>query len=480
MNQNSDFIPDDSPDAQPYIAARSRLFSLEPIGSGTRDVESVTSYLTRLARAHSVSTWSPLKCEIAPILFSPAAHLRNRLSDLVGEVGSAFNGNNGTSKKLITALCSLTGRHDLAQMTMNFCGGFIGPRLLIRIKQAWCGVCLSEWSATSREIFYPLLWQLNAVTACPVHGIPLSTKCPKCHRSFHPVTARSHLGFCSRCGFWLGSLANEGKFAANDSGATTNLETSRRVSDFLHEGREKLKTASAGTFSENLKRLLRDHFSGNAAQLARFLAVHRYSVIAWRNGVHRPTLLLLADLSRKVNVPMANLLSDQLSRSDFALHTGGGHGRRFAGLPNADLKKMRRLLESAAKGEIFPYPSLRNLAEQIGCHQTTLRRRFPALTEQVKSLYKTSETIRLEVRSKLVRSIVNSTVVDLHRSGVYPSESRLRECLPKFIHMREPVANNEWKRALAKLNDQTDSVSMATDKWPPYFGHDKVAKAANK
>jgi hypothetical protein len=141
---------------------------------------------------------------------------------------------------------------------------------------------------------------------------------------------------------------------------------------------------------------------------------------------------------------------------------------------------MRRLLESAAKGEIFPHPSLRRLAEKLGCHQTTLRRRFPSLTEQIKNQYDACENIRLEVRSKLLRSIVNSTVRNLHKAGIYPSESRLRECLPKFVHMREPIANDEWKRTLAKLHDSNASQDAAIDKWPPDSGYDKVAKAAIK
>src|SRR5258706_2847393 len=84
------------------VAPRSHLYHLGPIGSVTGEVESATSYLSRLAMAHSVSTWSLLKCEIVPKLFGADAVLRNRLSELLAALGSACNGENGTSAKLIS------------------------------------------------------------------------------------------------------------------------------------------------------------------------------------------------------------------------------------------------------------------------------------------------------------------------------------------------------------------------------------------
>jgi len=41
--------------AAPALPPRSRLYSLAPIGVGTAFVEGLTSYVSRLAAAHSVS-----------------------------------------------------------------------------------------------------------------------------------------------------------------------------------------------------------------------------------------------------------------------------------------------------------------------------------------------------------------------------------------------------------------------------------------
>jgi hypothetical protein len=107
--------------------------SISPAIGGTPDDEAQQlpprSHLYCLAAlAHCVSTWTLLKCEIAPRLFGPGAKLRNRLSELLAAMGSAFNGENDTSKTFIAILSSLTGRDDLSQTTMGFCHGFVGSR----------------------------------------------------------------------------------------------------------------------------------------------------------------------------------------------------------------------------------------------------------------------------------------------------------------------------------------------------------------
>ncbi|KOP26530.1 hypothetical protein AMR41_09940 [Hapalosiphon sp. MRB220] len=49
---------------RPKIPPRSSLFHLEPIGIGTPYVESITSYVARLAEAHSVAVGTLIAAEI--------------------------------------------------------------------------------------------------------------------------------------------------------------------------------------------------------------------------------------------------------------------------------------------------------------------------------------------------------------------------------------------------------------------------------
>jgi DNA-binding transcriptional regulator YhcF (GntR family) len=233
-----------------------------------------------------------------------------------------------------------------------------------------------------------------------------------------------------------------------------DVARAKRIADFLRDGQKKMPGGTS-ILARNIEVLLQSDFAGNIAALARFLSVNRYSVIAWKAGVHRPTLLALADLSIKVNVSMAELLVTQLGAADFTLQSVGDRQpsrRLFASPPKTDLVRMRRVLEEATKGEMFPAPSLNQLATRLTCNQSTIQRRFPELAEIIKSQHQRFAAIRIEIRSKLFRSIVHSTVMSIHQAGDYPSQWRVREMLPKFIDMREPVALQEWKQTLASLN----------------------------
>src|SRR6266566_5087576 len=95
----------------PPIPPRSRLYHLEPIGIGTPYVESLTSYVARLAAAHSVHPRDLLIHELAPHL-SQLIHLetqevkRGTMSPFFGN-SAALNGTTASAGKLIQGLAFL-------------------------------------------------------------------------------------------------------------------------------------------------------------------------------------------------------------------------------------------------------------------------------------------------------------------------------------------------------------------------------------
>ena len=434
------------------LPLRSKLYCLEPLGLATAEVESATSYLSRLAIAHTVSIWSLLKREIAPSLYGPGVNLTHRVSELISTVGPAFNGENSTSRKLIAVLQSLTGRPDLNQTTMRFCRGFVSPGFLIRRKQAWCSDCLSEWKAKDRPLYSPLIWHLAAVEVCPLHGAALRTTCPTCNRWFYPLAAHSQPGYCPHCRQWLGSsenTTNPGK-----PGYPLERQIAQRVSDFLQNGPEALAAATASAFAGNVESFLKCSFGGNNQACARFLGVTRYTVGAWESGKQLPTLLSLADFSRRVKVAPEVLVCSHLR----AIHispgskavTRTGHRRLFAPRKH-DLEYMRKKLEEAVTRGVFPALSLKAISAQVGCQQSTLVRRFPELAKRVKDLHRQFCANRKTVRAQQICSQIKLTVIDIHKMGIYPSMRTVRQRLPTFINMRDPLAYAAWKRALEEL-----------------------------
>lgn len=455
--RDADHIWNEEP---PKALERSRLYHLQPIGRATGEVESATSFLARLASHHTVSTWSLLKCEIGPRLFGAEAVLRYRLGELVTTMGAAFNGENDTSRKVISILQELTGRKNLSQISMAFCKGFISPRFLVSVKQSWCAECLSEWKAAGREIYSPLLWHLMAVRVCPRHGIPLRIACPECGKSFHPLTAHSRPGFCPRCCSWLGSRPSNAE--SEPPHQTNDIEIARLVVDFLQHSPGALAACDESAFPQNIELLLQRLFSGNVAALARFLKINRYTILAWKAKTQRPTLLSLADLSLKVSVSPTAILSVRLRGDEFVLRMDTPDRvfrRRFVAPRQINLDRIQQALEDVVKEDVFPRPSLSQMAARLGCDQTTLDRRFPDLANRIKERYRESCAIRKEARAKELESIVRRAAIDIHRAGEYPSQYRVRRALPKSIDMRDPPANKAWKQTLVELGLSMDNES---------------------
>jgi hypothetical protein len=100
----------------------SRLYHQEPIGVGSPMVESLTSYLTRLAAAHSVHVRALVTDEILPRLNQSHLYRDNRpVYDHLTRFwkqSTTLNGTSATSSDWVQALEQLTLRRDLSLMTM--------------------------------------------------------------------------------------------------------------------------------------------------------------------------------------------------------------------------------------------------------------------------------------------------------------------------------------------------------------------------
>jgi hypothetical protein len=398
-----------------------------------------------------------LKHEIAPRLFGPDAKLRNRLSELLAGMGSACNGENKTSRQFVSILNSLTAREDLSGTTMGFCRGFVCSRFLVRVEQAWCSACLGEWREEGRELYWPLLWNIMAVKTCPRHNMPLRTSCPACGRKFHPLVARSRPGFCQRCRHWLGADGIQSNSATPEF--AVEVAIAKTVSEFLRDGPAALRSERESVFPRNIETLLTalaECFQNKIKELSRYIGINPSSIVEWKTGRQRPTLLSLMDVSHKLKVSPVALLSTELSPDKFMIQPQVSAGttarRQFTSPPRTNLELMRRVLEEAVNNDLLPQPSLSELAAKLECRQTTLARRFPDLVKRVKERYQVYFAARKESRANLFRSVVRKAVLDIHNAGEYPSQWKVRQALPSFADMREPAAYDEWKRTLIELS----------------------------
>ena len=164
------------------ISPRSRLYRLAPAGRGTSLVESLTSYVMRLAAAHHLTPG-------ALVLTSLPSLLPRRVGDRAQAGQAARNGSfaNGVRKGArhwLQAVEEATAL-DLAGLTLAPWALVLSGSHLLRATMAYCPICLDEMAANG--LVYEPLAAIGDLRACT----PLVHRCTSPARSCRGCRARA-------------------------------------------------------------------------------------------------------------------------------------------------------------------------------------------------------------------------------------------------------------------------------------------------
>lgn len=444
-NENS---PTELPEAVAF-PPRSRLYSLEPQGLGGAWVESLTSYIARLAAAHSLSVSTLVREIIAPCARGGLSTIAAGY-DLLRKGASAVNGSGQISWHIIRIIEMLTGRIGLGELTFQFTRGWLAMQPLMSKKQKWCPWCLQKGRESGRIVYYPLLWQLESVALCPEHNVALESSCPKCARSHTPLAGNLVIGYCPRCFTWLGSGSRTLPIQAGQSVEREKWAAIQAACLLEHRNECPVEVVNSN-WAENIAQLSAFPEIGSALGLAKALSVHHRTVLDWRSGRQLPSFLslLLVGYHFDLNVPdLVNhrLLPENLRKLDQNLVDG--FVRRP--LQRRDLDLLHRKLCEAAESPGFPPLSLKQICAEIGYHQSYAAKKFPALAERIKEYRRQHEQIRKEQRQFFAWLVAKATASNLAAAGEYPSSRKMEEKLPSSISLRDPHAKRGWKEALSE------------------------------
>ena len=189
------------------IPARNTLYALEPIGVGTPWVESLTSYIARLADAHCNFPGVLMEKVVVPLVPGyTALEGQHHLFRNDGNKSNLLNATGPRALYAVGALGKLTGRTDLHTLTLLRWAEVLPLRGLIRLTKAWCPACYEDWRLAGKDIYDPLLWVFEEISVCVRHQQPLTMNCPylDCARPLPALTWRSRPGYCAYCHRWLG------------------------------------------------------------------------------------------------------------------------------------------------------------------------------------------------------------------------------------------------------------------------------------
>lgn len=266
------------------------LYGRNPIGLGTPLVESLASFIGRLAVARHLmpsAIAADLIYPLAPEESRGARFWRGRLNWIYGLMP---DGHGELTQEFVSVLCELTGRDDLSFHTLlpwrRLCSRRRGGALYLADRR-WCACCLAEWRAGGIEPWEPLFWRVAVVRRCPVHCVPLSDRCPGCDGMQGTTSGIVPFGICRKCGRNLEIGDRRRRKSARQltsSVARGEWQVSHIIGRFLARQEELAEHASSEGFVTLLERARRRFDLGTVAALSRCIGVRDSTVHKWRKG----------------------------------------------------------------------------------------------------------------------------------------------------------------------------------------------------
>jgi hypothetical protein len=434
----------------PALPPRSLLYPQAPLGLGTPLVESLTSYLGRLADLYAVSLWALYERVILPRLTE--LWLTRRTQPGPGPLAChahKVNGVGAIAADLGQVLALTTGRADLGALTMRRWSPVVSAMCLLRRRSAWCAACFADWRASGQPCYTPLLWTLQVVAVCPVHRGPLQERCPACRRSHALLTARSHAaGVCPWCGNDLAAQPPAGDARTPPDAEDWPLWAARAVGQLLS-----LPLATAPTrrqvavLVERCVPALAPSFNA----LAHAARLQPQSICNWRYERYFLRLGHLCRLCYAVGLRPQQIFT---SGPAGAFPVGLAPASRLASLPRpaarrerAPLAMVRQALEAALVAE--PPQPLGHVAHQLNYRDSMLPALVPDLRPAIRDRYARFVAARRAQREQERVAAIEQAVRDLVARGVYPSHGRVNALLP--FALRHPPLIAAWRAAVAAV-----------------------------
>lgn len=276
-------------------------------GFGTPEIESITSYTSRLAREHHMSAHSFLN-----ELVDMVPHSSIGLANFCALDGQSSNGYLGFSRSLSDLLAQVTGNRDVPSMTLLK----VGPALsgagtgAIKRRRHWCKSCYVD-DRRSEVIYDRLIWQIADVTICSVHKLVLISACPVCNRPQPAIPLNGRLDLCASCG---ADLAEAADVVADAVGDGRQHEGYQR---WLHDTFSEIfrgDDLSALTLNgDEMRRFLialRRHHWMTVEELAKRSGLGQATLRGWVERTQKPELRSLLRFSANMFVSPWKLLSD--------------------------------------------------------------------------------------------------------------------------------------------------------------------------
>lgn len=430
----------------PPMPPRSTLYALQPIGVRTPLVESLTSYITRLAEAHCVYSGMLMRKMVVPLVpnYSPLEKQHGLFTE-AGYRSTLMNGGGLPALYATQALETLTLRSDLRFLTLLPLAKALPMRNCMRLTKAWCALCYEEWRANGRPLYDPLIWSFEEISICRRHHQPLSTQCPypDCARSLPGVSWRSCIGYCSYCQRWLGKSPGQTQENASlPEGQDTLWQqwVIQTLSEMLAVVPSVLVLPERQRISQVLTWIVQQMSEDNIAAFSRLLGMSTSKVHFWCQGKRAPEMDVLLRLCHYLGLSLCEMLFQEVEHlqptitGSFSLRSSVQRKKR---VPPTDA--IYQALEEILTRNEQPPPTLREVQRRLGgYHMTILRKIHPAACRKIVARHKAYIQHQKEDRLQRLQEEVRQVALQLRAEGIAPTQKRIALYLSQPGILRDP------------------------------------------
>jgi len=433
---------------KPCFPARSRLYSLRPLHLGTGQVESLTSYMIRLAQAHCVRPGDLISTEMS--CFLNAGGSKSYLHSMSRRT-EALNGLGEMTSNFLHALEAFTLRDDLVSLTLLPWSFALTARGLMRRSKAWCPLCYED-AKTQGMVCDPLIWSIDAVKICLIHKQELLTQCTSCGEQNPHLSRNSLPGHCATCSEWLGETQPQSSLSQiDDSQTQRNIWIAQQVEGLLAHSDNALDIGTPDALSRSMSNCISQTADGNMAAFARLLNIPKNTVWGWCKGKALPELAALLEVCSLVDVSLSQLLlapEDKTFKAQTSALTSRSNRQQRAS-SELDESTLERLLTESLQEH--PPSSMQSTAYRLKTSARTLRRRFPEICRKISSRYISYRDAIKAENIKAACTEVYDVAFQLYQEGIDPTRSRVAKRLSKPAYFREPLVVDALEAARHQL-----------------------------
>lgn len=401
-------------------AHRSLFYRLPLCGIGTSEVESLRSYLLRLAAEHCM-----IPREVIATVASRTPHYRLDANRTAFWRCFPVSGTGDRAERLATMLTEATGT-DLATATLARFRQVISARRLCRVQIArYCPECVRQ-RVEDTHVHAPLLWELQVVNACPVHGNRLlsTAECGAPSSARLPLNRRVSLpGVCGQCGS-IGFRCN----GASELAGERDLWVAAQAGKLLALSATESKSLTREMLTAGIREMVDMRFDGKPVRAATQARLARATVLHWLKGTDGVELAALLEVAHLADADVTELFRGRYTEVGSAIDAHGTTASSRIFPPRYerhDWTSVQGALLNAANDESTP--SLLSVLASLGIDSSDARRRYPTECRAVARRHDAARRKRWWLVYEASYAAFSTAAAELRCRGVEPTWTRVQE-----------------------------------------------------